>query len=93
MNPSQHFLFSFASSILVATLMAVGVYMAQDYLNQINVPAYIVMLGAFIVGHFATRWLFGNFVPVKCPRGCGAKGYALPGRADRFRCHSCGQDF
>lgn len=93
MNPSQHFLFSFASSIFVATLLAVGVYLGQDYLNQVKVPAYIVMLAVFIIGHLTVRWLFSSFVAVKCPRGCGKKAYAIPGRADRFRCHSCGQDF
>lgn len=93
MNPSQHFLFSFAASIFIATLMAVGVYLGQDYLNRVNIPAYIVMLVVFILGHLGVRWLFSNYVPVRCPRGCGTKGYALPGRADRFRCHSCGQDF
>ena len=93
MNPSQHFLFSFALSIIIATLLAMGVYLAQDYLNRVKIPAYVVMLGVFIVGHFGVRWIFCNFVPVKCPRGCGNKGYALPGRADRFRCYTCGQDF
>ena len=93
MNPGQHFLFSFASSILVATLLAMGVYLAQDYLTRAHIPAYIVMLAVFIVGHLTVRWFFSTFVAVKCPRGCGKKGYALSGRSDRFRCHSCGQDF
>lgn len=93
MSPSQHFLIGFASSILVATLLAMGVYLAQDYLAQVKVPAYIVMLAVFILGHLVVRWIFSSFVPVKCPRGCGNKGYALQGRADRFRCESCGQDF
>lgn len=93
MNPSQHFLISFASSILVATLAAGGVYLAQDHLNKYSIPPYIVMLVVFIVFHLLVRWIFSNFVPVRCPRGCGKKAHPIPGRADRFRCHSCGQDF
>jgi hypothetical protein len=93
MTPSQHFLLSFAVSLFVATLMALGVYMAQDYLNQLKVPAPVVMLVAFIIGHLGMRWVFSHFVPVKCPYGCGSHAYAIPGRTDRFRCHSCGQDF
>ncbi len=93
MNPSQHFLLSFAASIFVATLMALGVFMAQDYLNQYKLPSPIIMLVVFILGQLGMRWLFRHFVPVKCPRGCGHTGYAFPGRSDRFLCHSCGQDF
>jgi hypothetical protein len=93
MNSSQHFLLSFVASIFVATLGAAGVLMIQDWLAEWSIPAYIVALVVFILLHFAVRWYFSNFVRVACPRGCGVKGLPIRGRADRFRCESCGQDF
>jgi hypothetical protein len=93
MTSSQHFILSFASSIFVAALGATGVLMAQDWLSELGIPAYIVALALFIVLHFAVRWFFSNFVRVSCPYGCGKYGLPIRGRSDRFRCHSCGQDF
>ena len=93
MQPSQHFFLSFASSLLGAALLALVSYLNQNWLESKQVPSAIVTMAAFIGGYFLCRWLFGSFVPVRCPRGCGAKAHPMPGRADRFRCEHCGETF
>ena len=92
MTSSQHFLLSFATSILGATILVVAVFLAQDWLNAHDVPSYLLALGVFIGGHLFIRWYFRNFVSITCPH-CGHKRcYPIRGHSDRFRCDVCGAD-
>jgi hypothetical protein len=93
MTGSQHFITSFAASIFVGTVCGASVFFAQHSLQSVPVSPMIQAVAAFALGHFITRALFKAWVPIKCPYGCGNKAHPIPGRHDRFRCHSCGQDF
>lgn len=93
MTGSQHFITSFITSILVGTLGAVAVFMWQDSFAAVNVSPFLAAPVVFALGHMFSRWVFKHWVSVTCPYGCGNKAYPLPGRHDRFRCESCGQDF
>ena len=92
MTASQHFLLSFASSILGATILVVAVFLGQDWLNEHGFPSYLIALGAFIGGHLFIRWFFQNFVPIACPHCSQKRCYPISGRSDRFRCEVCGAD-
>lgn len=93
MKPGQHFFIAFAASLLIAASLAMTSYLNQDLLERYGIPSALVTLGVFIGTHFLVRWLFAIFVPVKCPKGCGAKAYPIAGRSDRFRCEHCGDTF
>ncbi len=92
MTAPQHFFVSFTASLLGATLLAVGVLVAQKWLTEHGVPSSLLALGLFITAHLLIRWYFQNFVPIRC-KHCQQKNcYAIPGRSDRFRCEVCGAD-
>ncbi len=92
MTTSQHFLFSFASSILGATVLVLIVFLEQDWLAAHGLPSSLIALGVFILGHFGIRMFFRHYVPAKCPHCSKTRSYPLPGRSDRFRCEVCGED-
>ena len=93
MKGSQHFITSFAASIFVGTLLAVAVFVWQESVARLGVNPMLMVPVGFAIGQFVTRWIFKSWVPITCPYGCGNKAHPIPGRHDRFRCHSCGQDF
>jgi hypothetical protein len=93
MQPNQHFFLSFASSLFGAALLALVSYLNQNWMESKEVPSAVVTMSTFIGGYYLCRWVFSTFIPVKCPRGCGAKAHPMPGRADRFRCDCCGDTF
>lgn len=93
MKPGQHFFLSFAASLLAAAGLALTSYLNQEWMEAHQVPSALVTLTVFIGGHFLIRWLFTQFVPVLCPKGCGAKAHPIAGRSDRFRCEQCGDTF
>jgi predicted tellurium resistance membrane protein TerC len=92
MTSSQHFLLSFAASIFGATILVVAVFLAQDWLNEHDIPSYLLGLVVFIGGHFVIRWCFQNFVPIACPHCSQKRCFPMQGRSDRFRCEVCGAD-
>ena len=92
MTPPQHFFISFASSLLGATLLAFATILGHDWLDDHGVPSNLLALGLFIGGHLGIRAWFQNCIPIVCPRCKKKRAYAMPGRADRFRCEVCGAD-
>ena len=92
MTPPQHFLVSFAASLLGATILAVGVLLGRDWFDAHGFPSSLLALALFILGHLAIRSCFRHCVPVTCSRCQNKSCFAIPGRSDRFRCEVCGAD-
>lgn len=92
MTGPQHFFVSFSASILGATVLAVGVLLMRDWLDEHGLPSNLLALGVFVIGHLGIRWYFQHCVPIRCPHCRQKRCYAMPGRADRFRCEVCGAD-
>ena len=93
MSTTQHFLLSYTTAILGATLLSVLVFFTQDWLQARQLPAPLFTVGSFVVGFLLFHWLFRTYVPVRCPLCLRKTGYCLKHRTDRYRCCSCGADF